>query len=131
MQSPDGLDTLHNIWFLLRVRLMDHTFVSHSIGAGLVGVDPGDDEDLLFDCFLDPGQPGNIITDRILIMGGAGTDNEQEQLFSLVKIPLMTWSLSFLSLVEFLRKRHGIQDFLRGRYFSNIFEAHDFSLYPF
>ena len=63
---------------LLGIRLMDDPLVALTGGAGLVGVDSGDQDQLVLHLLADLGQTIHIITDRILIVCGAGADDHQK-----------------------------------------------------
>ena len=71
-------DALEHIGLVLGIRLVQQALVAVARRPGLVGVDPGDDQDLVFDLLLDPGQPLQIIHDADLIVRGAGSDDQEE-----------------------------------------------------
>ena len=57
---------------------MDKAFVAFSGGAGLVGVNSGDQDALVGDLVIDCGKAVNIVTDRIFVVGAAGTDDDKK-----------------------------------------------------
>ena len=78
MKLSDCQKSLKQIRCFFRVGLVKNAFVAVAGGSGLIGVDSGDDEKTILRILLNTDQPGNIVTDRILIVGRAGTDDHQE-----------------------------------------------------
>ncbi len=76
MELPDGNQPLEHIRGGVGVRLVEHTLVARTGGPGLVGVDPRDDEQLVFHLFLDGDQTGDIIQNAVLPVGRAGADDQ-------------------------------------------------------
>ena len=57
---------------------MDDTLIPLAGGAGLIGIDSGDQDQPVLHFFIYFCQPVDIIADGILVVRGAGTDNHQE-----------------------------------------------------
>ncbi len=78
MHFTHGDDAGQKVLPLAGVRLVDDAFIAVSGGAGFVGVDPGDQDQFIFYLVVDPGKPFYVLTDRILVIRGAGTDDDQK-----------------------------------------------------
>ena len=78
VEPPDGDDTLQHVLLALRVGLVQQAFVALSGGPGLVGVDPGDQNEPVADLLLQSRQPGAVVQHRVLPVGGAGADEEHQ-----------------------------------------------------
>ena len=76
VELADGDDALVEVGLLLRIRLVHHALVAVAGGAGLVGVDPGDQNQLVRHRFLQFGQPLAVFQHRVLPVGRAWTDNQ-------------------------------------------------------
>ena len=76
VEPPDGDDALEEVVFPLRVGLVQEALVALAGGAGLVGVDPGNQDQLFPHLLLQARQPGAVFQHRILPVGGAGADDE-------------------------------------------------------
>ena len=74
----DGDDALIHIGSLFRVRLGQKPFVALPGGSGFVGVDPGDDDQLLLYFLLNRNQTAGVVADRVFIVSGAGADDHQK-----------------------------------------------------
>ena len=75
--EPTNCDhTLQHIRFLLRIRLMKQPFITGAGGPGLVGIHPGNQNQLLSYGLLKPCQPLAVIKNRILPVSRAGAYNQ-------------------------------------------------------
>ena len=66
---PDGDDALEHVRLMGGIGLVDHSLVALPVGAGLVGVDAGNDQQLFLHLLLDPDQPGDVVQHRFLRVG--------------------------------------------------------------
>ena len=57
---------------------MQHAFVAFAGGPRLVGVNPGDDEQLVLDFFVHVLQAADILRHTVFAVCRAGADNEDE-----------------------------------------------------
>lgn len=78
MHMADGVQALCHTWPLLRVRLMEHALVAVTGGTRLVGVDTRYDNKTVFGLFLDIDQAAGVVQDRILVIGGTRSDDDQK-----------------------------------------------------
>ena len=78
MQRAYGDDALEHIGLALGIGLMEHALVARAGRAGLVGIYPGDDVDLVGYLVLHLAQAGDIVDNAVLLIGGAGADDEQQ-----------------------------------------------------
>ena len=78
MELAYGNQALEHIRRVERVRLMEHSLVTGTRSAGLVGIDARDDEDAVLHLFLHLAEPGNIVNDGIAPVRRTGTDDEQQ-----------------------------------------------------
>ena len=78
MQITDGDDTLEHIGTLVGIGLVEHALVAVARGAGLVGVNAGDDHDLIGHTVLYTAQSSDVIQHRLAVVCRAGADDEQE-----------------------------------------------------
>ena len=78
MELTDGHDALVHIGLGVGVGLVEHTLVALTRGAGLVGVDAGDDDDLIGYLLLNSAEAGNVFQHRLAVVGGAGSDDQHE-----------------------------------------------------
>ena len=77
MQIADGNDAAKHIGALGGVGLMEHALVACARGAGLIGVDTRDDDQLVRDLIRDATQSADIVQNRFAVVGGAGSDDQQ------------------------------------------------------
>ena len=68
VHSAHGDQAGQQIRLLLRIRLMDNALITLSGGPRLVGVDPGDQKQLISHLILYPGESVHVITDRIFVI---------------------------------------------------------------
>ena len=78
MHFADGDNAFVHVGAFLRVRLVEKTFIAFAGGARFVGVNPGDDDDAVFDFFLDGRQAGGVVHNGLFIVCGAGADDHQK-----------------------------------------------------
>ncbi len=110
-----GDQAAHKVGFFLRIRLADDPFVALTGGAGLVGVNPGDQDQLVLHLFVDAGEPADIIADGVLVVGRTGADDDQEFIaFSGDDVTDLGVPSAF-DLRETLRNRKLFPDLGRGR----------------
>ena len=76
VQAADGDDALQHIGGFPGVGLVEKTLVAVAGGAGLVGVDPGNQNQLVRHRFLQFCQPLAVFQHRVLPVGGAGADDQ-------------------------------------------------------
>ena len=76
MELADGDDAGQEILLLFRIRLVEHALVAHALGAGLVGIDPGNDEKLFADLTVHFRQAGHVFQHRVFPVGGTGADDQ-------------------------------------------------------
>ena len=124
MQLADGQDTLEQIRCLFRIGLMKDPFISIPGGTWFIGIDAGNDDQVIFGVLLHLYQAGNIIAYGIFIVGRAGTDNDKK--FVTVSGKDITDLLIpfVLYLGELLREGKLMSDFSRCRQLADEFKAH-------
>ncbi len=76
MHVADGLDALEQIVGGLGVGVVEQALVAGALGAGFVGVDARDDDELVLDLVGNLGQAVHVLEHRVLAIGRAGTDDE-------------------------------------------------------
>ena len=57
---------------------MDDSLIAFTGGTGLVGINPGDQNQFVFYFFIDFCQAGRIIADRIFVICGTRAYNDQK-----------------------------------------------------
>ena len=78
VQFADGNQAPEHVGLGLGIRLVQHTLVAGAGGARLVGIDARHDQDLVRHPLLQGAQAGNILDYRILPVGRAGPDHDQQ-----------------------------------------------------
>ena len=78
MHFPHGDQAVEKIRFSFRIRLVYDTFIAFSGGAGLIGIDPGNEDQTVCYFFLEACQAGYVVTDRVLVVCRAGADDNQK-----------------------------------------------------
>ena len=78
VQLTDGNDALVHIGLGIGIGLMKHALISLSRGSRLVGIDTGNDDDLILDLILYLAKTGNILQHRLAVICGARTDDQKE-----------------------------------------------------
>ena len=78
VQAADGDDALQHVGLLAGVGLVEHPLVAGTVGAGLIGVDPGDDAVLVLHLLLQGDKAADIVHHAVLPVGGAGADDEHQ-----------------------------------------------------
>ena len=78
MQLADGDDALEHIGSFVGVGLVEHALVAVAGGAGLIGIDTGDDHHAILHALLYAAQSADVIEYRLAVVGRAGADDEQE-----------------------------------------------------
>ena len=92
----DSDNTAQHILFTLGRRLVQHTLIAYADSTRLVGVQTRYDKNFVLHLFLQLGQTINIVQHSVLVIAGAGTDNQQKAvilackniLYSLVTLQL-------------------------------------------
>ena len=74
MKFTNSNDALVHIRLCFRVRLMQHTFVTLTGGAGLVGIDSRNDNDFVRDLIRNFAQSGDILQNRLAMVSRAWAD---------------------------------------------------------
>ena len=128
MHVADGQDALEHIGLLLRIGLVHHAHITLARGPRLVGVDTGNDDELVLCFFLNLNKASRVIAHGFLIVGRAGADDHNklvafpgEYLFDIL-IPLL------FDLCQLLVQRELFPYLCRSRQFVNKRESH--FLYP-
>ena len=75
---PNGDNAAQQVGSLVRFRLVQHSLIALAGGAGLVGVNAGNQNQPVGDLLADFGQPGNVFAHGVLVVGGAGPHNHQK-----------------------------------------------------
>ena len=78
MQLTNGNQTCQHIGACVRVGLVEHSLVALPRGTGLIGVDAGDNQKLLLHLVLQGAQAVNVLHDRLLAVGRAGSDHQNQ-----------------------------------------------------
>ena len=78
VQVADGHDALVHIGLGVGIGLVEHTLVALARGTGLVGVDAGDDDDLIRHLLLNSAETGNVFQHGLLVVSGARADDQDE-----------------------------------------------------
>ncbi len=76
MHLSHGDEALGQIRGFFGVRLVYDAFVALPGGSGLIGIDAGDDDNLILHLFLHLCQSADVVADRIFVVRGTGTDND-------------------------------------------------------
>ena len=94
---------------------MYDSFVTIAGGAGLIGINPGNENQLIFYLISELGKAVYIFADGILVVCGAGTDNHQK-FITFAGENLTNLQIPFLFYL-FTVFRHGVgtTNFLRCR----------------
>ena len=125
MELTDGDDTLDKVRLIVGVGLVEHTLVAVARGTGLTGVDTGNDHDLVLNLFLNVSESGNVVENAILVVCGAGSDDEKE-LVGFTAEDLLDFDISrFLDRGELVSNGVHFLNFLRNRQFADEFHIHD------
>ena len=78
MQFPRRDHALEKVRARIGIRLVDQSLVAVSCGPGLIGINAGNDKDLVLDLLPQRDKPGNIIYNAVFVVRGAGTDDQGE-----------------------------------------------------
>ena len=78
MKVADGMKAVSHAGAFFRIRLVKHTLITVSGGSGLVGVDSGNQDQLILGILLKLYQTAGIIQDGILIVSRAGTNDNKK-----------------------------------------------------
>ena len=114
-----------------RVWLMKHAFIALAGGSGLIGIDPGNENELIGNLFLHTAKPGNVFQNRLTVIGGAGADDQNH--FAAVPGEYVPDGLIPFRLDpgQLIGQRVLLLDILRDRQFSfklHVFHEKSFSL---
>ena len=60
------------------MRLVEHALVAYTLGAGLVGIHPGHDEQLLIDLMVHFREAGHVFQHSVFPVRGAGADDQEQ-----------------------------------------------------
>ena len=128
VQFANSDQSLQHIFLFLRIRLVHHALVAFTSGAGLIGVDPRDQKQLILYLFLYLCQTADIIQNSVFPIRRARSDDQQllvgftgKHLFDL-RITLR------LDIHQLFRQRELGFQFLRNRQLSDKFHIHVFVL---
>ena len=120
----DRDDPCQHVFRLLRIRLVQHSFVSDAFCARLVRIDPRNDEDFVFHLLLHTGKSCHVLQNSIFPVRGAGTDNQQKP-FVLPCKDIFDFLIPFLfKLFNALGKRVLVLQLLRNRKLPHKFHLH-------
>ena len=78
VELPDRDDPLEHIRPLLRIRLVEQALVAVSGRSRLIRIYPRNDQDPVLHFFLHSGEPLHIVEHAVLVVRGAGSDDQQE-----------------------------------------------------
>ncbi len=78
MELSDGNQAFQQVGCGFRIRLVNHSFIALSGGAGLIRIDSGNYDAFILDFFLYRNQTVQIVHNRGFIVSGARPDNNQE-----------------------------------------------------
>ena len=78
MKFADRADPVKDIGFFVGIRLVQQPHIALTGGAGLAGIDPGDNDDLILYLFLYLCKAADVIEDGVLPVRGAGTDDKDK-----------------------------------------------------
>ena len=78
MQLADSDDAGQHILFLFGIRLVQHAFVPYTLGAGLVGIDPGNDQEFFLYLLIQFRQAVHVFQHGVFPVRGAGPDDQQQ-----------------------------------------------------
>ena len=71
-------DSLVQIRFACRIRLVDKTFVALACRTGLVCIDSGDNHYLVTDLLLNRNKTGHVVHDSVFVVCRAGADDQNQ-----------------------------------------------------
>ena len=77
MEAAHGCQALYHIGPLGGVGLGGNALITVAGGAGLAGINAGDDQQLVADLLLEGSKTGNILQHGVLPVRGAGTDDQE------------------------------------------------------
>ena len=126
MEAADREDPFQHVGRLIRIRLVEHALVAGPDSAGLVRVDSRDNENLVCDFVLNGAQTGDIVDDGILVVCGAGADDEQAAAVLSFENILQHFIALCLELFDFSADRVFFLDLFRGRKLSVKTHVHLF-----
>src|SRR5699024_296110 len=78
MKFPDSDQAFQKVWLFVRFRLMQHAFVSFSCCSWFVRIDPRDQNQFVFDFFVESGEPFYVFADCIFVICGAWSDDNKK-----------------------------------------------------
>ena len=78
METADGDNASQHVRLFAGVGLVEHPLIAGAVGAGLVGVDPGDDEKFVLHLILHRDQAVDVVHHTVLAVGGAGADDQHQ-----------------------------------------------------
>ena len=78
METADGDNARQHVRLFAGVGLVEHPLIAGAVGAGLVGVDAGDDEEFVLHLILHGDQTVDIVHHAVLAVGGAGADDQHQ-----------------------------------------------------
>ena len=73
-----GDQTAGKVRFLFGIGLADNSLIALSGSTGLVGINAGDQDQLVLHLFVDFGEPAYIVTDSRFVVSRTGADNDQK-----------------------------------------------------
>ena len=73
-----GDQTAGKIRFLFGIGLADNSLIALSGSTGLIGINAGDQDQLVLHLFVDFGEPAYIVTDSRFVVSRTGADNDQK-----------------------------------------------------
>ena len=78
MQASNGNDTVQKIGIGIGIRLVQHSLISVTCGARLVGINARNDHNFICNLILHGAQARDIIQDRVFFICRARADNKYE-----------------------------------------------------
>ena len=82
----------------LGIRLMEHALITLTGGSGLVGVDPGNQNEFIGNLLIQSAESGDVFQNWFFMICRAGTDDQQEFIgftfkdFADLSVPLSLYS---------------------------------------
>ena len=77
VERTDTADSPHDVGGTVRIGLNEHSLIPHALGAGLIRIDSGDQNQLILNPFVELSEPGNIFENGRALVSGTGADDEE------------------------------------------------------
>ena len=104
MELTDSDDALVHIRLGIRIRLMQHTFIAFACGSWLIGIDSGNQDDLIRNLFFNSVQSGDILQNGLTVISRTRANYQNEFIRASIKDCLDILSLHLVEWEAFCEK---------------------------